>query len=150
MAHLRVTSLSCFFFLFFFLGCSIASRFLTPFLINNLFFFEPPRWRCEALFSFFLSHFFMFSETCGRSVSCQGARLLGWPRRRFGCLGVVHMEEGVQVRVQVKVEREEQSEGETHGKGQNEEATRNKRSTAHHGWLECVVTRASRHLSHAM
>ena len=48
-------------------------------------------------------------------------------------LGVVHMEEGVQVRVQVEVGREEHSEGETHGESQNEEATRNKRSTAHHG-----------------
>ena len=38
------------------------------------------------------------------------------------CLGVVHMEEGVQVRVQVEVGREEQGEGETHGKGQSEEA----------------------------
>ena len=43
------------------------------------------------------------------------------------CLGVVHMEEGVQVRVQVE------EEGERHGESQNEEATRNKRSTAHHG-----------------
>ena len=50
------------------------------------------------------------------------------------CLGVVHMEEGVQARVQVEVGREEQGEGETHGESQNEEATRNKRSTAHHGW----------------
>ena len=33
------------------------------------------------------------------------------------CLGVVHMEEGVQVRVQVEVGREEQGAGETHGKG---------------------------------
>ena len=39
------------------------------------------------------------------------------------CLGVVHMEEEVQVRVQVEVGREEQGEGETHGKGQSEEAT---------------------------
>ena len=37
------------------------------------------------------------------------------------CLGVVHMEEGVQVRVQVEVGREEQGEGETHGEGQNED-----------------------------
>ena len=44
------------------------------------------------------------------------------------CLGVVHMEEKVQVRVQVEVGREEQSEGETHGKeseARNREATRN-------------------------
>ena len=33
----------------------------------------------------------------------------------YVCLGVVHMEEGVQVRVQVEVGREEQSEGETNG-----------------------------------
>ena len=31
------------------------------------------------------------------------------------CLGVVHMEEEAQDRVQVEVGREEQSEGETHG-----------------------------------
>ena len=37
------------------------------------------------------------------------------------CLGVVHMEEEVQDRVQVKVGREEQGAGETHGKEQGEE-----------------------------
>ena len=37
------------------------------------------------------------------------------------CLGVIHMEEEVQDRVQVEVGREEQGEGETHGKGQSEE-----------------------------
>ena len=63
------------------------------------------------------------------------------------CLGVVHMEEGVQVRVQVEVGREEQGEGETHGESQNEKTTRNKRSTAHHGWHEYGVMRACRHLS---
>ena len=63
--------------------------------------------------------------TCGRSVFCQGARLLGWRRRRVICVDVVHMEEGVQDRVQVEVRREEQGEEETHGKGQSEETTRN-------------------------
>ena len=67
-----------------------------------------------------------------------------------GCLGVVHMEEGVQVRVQIKVRREKVVEGETHGESQNEEPTRNKRSTAHHGWHEDGVTRACRHLSQAV
>ena len=66
------------------------------------------------------------------------------------CLGVVHMEEGFQVRVQVEVGREEQGEGETHGKSQNEVARRNKRSTAHHGWYGDGMTRACRHLSRAM
>ena len=46
------------------------------------------------------------------------------------CLGVVHMEEEVQVRVQVEVGREEQGEGETHGKESerrdNEEQTLNR------------------------
>ena len=42
---------------------------------------------------------------------------------RNNCLGVVHMEEGVQVRVQVEVEREERGERETHGESQNEEQT---------------------------
>ena len=47
------------------------------------------------------------------------------------CPGVVHMEEGVQVRVQVEVGREEQSEGETRKKtkrGGNEEQTLNRSS----------------------
>ena len=49
------------------------------------------------------------------------------------CLGVVHMEEGVQVRVQREVGREEQGEGETHGEGQSEEKRSNeKQSTAQH------------------
>ena len=53
------------------------------------------------------------------------------------CLGVVHMEEEVQARVQVEVGREEQGEGETHGKEQSEEQRSNeKQSTAHHGWHE--------------
>ena len=66
------------------------------------------------------------------------------------CLGVDHVEERVQVRVQVEVGREEQGERETHGKGQNEETTRNKRATAHHGWHEYGVMRACRHLSHVV
>ena len=66
------------------------------------------------------------------------------------CLGVVHMEEGVQDRVQVEVGREVQGEGETHGESQNEETTKNKRSTAHHGWHEYGVMHECRHLSHAM
>ena len=41
----------------------------------------------------------------------------------YDCLGVVHMEEGVQDRIQVKVGREEQGEGEAHGESQNEEQT---------------------------
>ena len=50
-------------------------------------------------------------------------------------LGAVHME-GVQVRVQVECGREEVNDGEKHGERQNEEATRNRQSTAHHGWHE--------------
>ena len=48
-------------------------------------------------------------------------------------LGSVHMEEGVQVRVQVECGSEEVHDGEKHGERQNEEATRNGRSNAHHG-----------------
>ena len=66
----------------------------------------------------------------------------------YDCLGVVHMEEEVQDRVQVEVGREEQGKGETHGESQNEETTRNKRPTAHHGWHEYGVMRLCRHLSH--
>ena len=52
----------------------------------------------------------------------------------YVCLGVVHTEEEVQVRVQAEVGREEQSVGKTHGKEQGEEQRRDeKQSTAHHG-----------------
>ena len=51
------------------------------------------------------------------------------------CLGVVHMEEGVQVRVQVEVGREEQGEGETHGEGQNQDTTRNKQTLNRSSWM---------------
>ena len=67
------------------------------------------------------------------------------------CLGVVHMEEKVQVRVQVEVGREEQGEGETHGMEHIEEQRSDeKQSTAHHGWHEDDVRRACRHLSHVV
>ena len=49
----------------------------------------------------------------------------------YVCLGVVHMEEEVQVRVQVEVGRQKQGVGETHGKERNE-----KQSTSQHGWYE--------------
>ena len=44
------------------------------------------------------------------------------------CLGVVHMEEEDQDRVQVEVGREEQGEGETHGKEQSEEQRNDERT----------------------
>ena len=46
------------------------------------------------------------------------------------CLGVVHMEDGVQVRVQIEVGREDQGDTRRESARRNEE---NKRSTAHHG-----------------
>ena len=51
------------------------------------------------------------------------------------CLGVVHMKEEVQDRVQVEVEREEPGVGEIHGKEQGEEQRErtNAQSTAQHG-----------------
>ena len=49
------------------------------------------------------------------------------------CLGVVHMEEVVQDKVQVEVGKEEQGTRERHGKEQDEEQRENKRSTAQHG-----------------
>ena len=67
----------------------------------------------------------------------------------YDCLGAVHMEEGVQDRVQVEVGREEQGEGEAHGENQNENR-RNKQSTAHHGWHEYGVMRECRYLSHVV
>ena len=51
------------------------------------------------------------------------------------CLGVVHMEEEVQDRVQVEVGREEQGVGETHGKEQSEEQRENKRSINRTTWM---------------
>ena len=67
----------------------------------------------------------------------------------YDCLGVVHMEEEVQVRVQVEVGREEQGEGETHGKEQSKDQRSNEtQSTAHHGWQGDGMTHACRHLRH--
>ena len=51
-----------------------------------------------------------------------------------GIIGVVHMEEGVQVRVGVEVGREEQGEGETHGKGQSEEQREQIKRTTWRPW----------------
>ena len=48
-------------------------------------------------------------------------------------LGAVHMEEGVRVRVQADCGGEEVNDGEKHGERQNEKATKNRRSNAHHG-----------------
>ena len=53
----------------------------------------------------------------------------------YVCLGVVHMEEEVQDRVQVEVGREEQSERETHGKGQNEEANNEEPTLNRSSWM---------------
>ena len=50
-------------------------------------------------------------------------------------LGAVHMEEGVQVRVQVECGREEVNNREKHGKRQNEEATRNERTIKRSSWM---------------
>ena len=72
-----------------------------------------------------------------------GARLLGWRRRRGYSLSFVHME-GVQVRVLVEVGREEVGDRETHGESQNEEATKNRLSIAHHGWHGDGMTYACR------
>ena len=56
------------------------------------------------------------------------------------CLGVVHMEEEDQDRVQVEVGREEQGIGETHGKEQGEEQRENKRSTNRSSWMTMEMT----------
>ena len=59
--------------------------------------------------------------TCERVNSAKGpdSSVGGVPV--VNCLGVVHMEEEVQDRVQVEMGREEQGIGETHGKEQREE-----------------------------
>ena len=72
--------------------------------------------------------------TCGRSAHRQGCNTPHLGEGAAGVsLGVVHMEEGVQVRVQVECGREEVGDREKHGERQNED-TSNRQSTAHHGW----------------
>ena len=65
------------------------------------------------------------------------------------CLGVLHMEEEVQDRVQVEVGREEQGEGETHGKEQcdEQEKRRENNQPLNIDGMRMGVTRACRHLS---
>ena len=74
----------------------------------------------------------MRTKKCGRTVHRQGQDSSVGGGAGVNCLGVVHME-GVQVRVQVEAGREENGERKKHGERQNEEATRNGRSNAHHG-----------------
>ena len=66
------------------------------------------------------------------------------------CLGVVHMEEKVQDRVQVEVGREEQGTGETHGQEQGEEQRErtNAQSTAYMDDHESEVMLTNTFLSH--
>ena len=74
--------------------------------------------------------------TCGRRFFSPGGNTLLWAKtRQVFLLGVVHMEEGVQVRVQVECGREEVGDREKHGERQNDD-TRNRQSTTHHGWHE--------------
>ena len=76
--------------------------------------------------------------SCGRSEFCQGAKLLVW-RSGSGYL-LRRCPHG----------RRGSRQSTAHGESQNEETTRNKRSTAHHGWHEYGVMRECWHLSHAM
>ena len=79
--------------------------------------------------------------TLFRSSISERVNSAKWPNSSVGrvpvvnFLGAVHMEEEVQDRVQVEVERKEQGIRETRGKeqGDNRES-KNKRSTAQHGW----------------
>ena len=65
------------------------------------------------------------------------------------CLGVIHMEEKVQDRVQVEVGREEQGEEETHGKGtkRGTEKEQTINQTLIMNDLGDDMTRSCRHLS---
>ena len=64
------------------------------------------------------------------------------------CLGVVHMEEGVQVRLQVEVGREGEGYKERHTERvRTKEQRGTKRAAAHHGWHGDGMTHACRHLS---
>ena len=56
------------------------------------------------------------------------------------CVGVVHMEEEVQDRVQVEVGREEQGEGETHGKEQGEEQRSKEQTLNRSSWMTMEMT----------
>ena len=51
------------------------------------------------------------------------------------CLGVVHMEEAVQDRVQEEVGREEQGVGKTHGKEQGKEQRENRQYINSTTWM---------------
>ena len=78
-------------------------------------------------------------SVCACCVCVRGLNSAREPDSSFGgvpvvnCLGVVHMEEEIQDRVQVEVGREEQGMGETHGKEQGEEQGENRQSIAQHG-----------------
>ena len=58
----------------------------------------------------------------------------------YVCLGVVHMEEEVQDRVQVEVGREEQGEGERHGKEQGEEQRSKEQTLNRSSWMTVEMT----------
>ena len=82
-----------------------------------------------------------FSDARPRLESARGVSSAKTPDSSFGegavviCLGVVHMEEQVQDRVQVEVGREEQGVGETRGKEQGEEQRENRRSINRTTWM---------------
>ena len=98
--------------------------------------------------SIFLTNFPTFQMFVGGVYSAREQDSSVGGDAGYVCLGVVHMEEEVQDKVQVEVGREEQGEGETHGKGRSEEQRSNeKKSTAHHGWHGDGMTHACRHLS---
>ena len=61
-------------------------------------------------------------------------------------LGVVHIEEEVQDRVQVEVGREEQRRGETHEKEQGEEQRENRRSINRTTWMTMSMGDAHKHI----
>ena len=76
-------------------------------------------------------------------ITCERSR---GPDSSFGgvpmvnCLGVDHMEEEIQVRVQVEVGREEQGIGETHdGKKQGEEQRVKERTLKRTTWMTMGV-----------
>ena len=73
--------------------------------------------------------------TCGRVNSATGQDSSVGGGAVVNGLGVIHMEEEVQDRIQVKVEREEQGMGERHGKEQGEEQRENKRSIIRTTWM---------------
>ena len=83
----------------------------------------------------------LIGETLEITITVRGVSSARGPDSSVGgvpvvhCLGVVHMEEEVQDRVQVEVGREEQRVRETHGKEQGEEQRVKEQTLNRTSWM---------------